>query len=80
MRPLLANETRDVVPVGRSSARAARVRSQRYARSSSGLFCRVDVELRDFPVVDAGVARLSGIGEHDAAVEVVEVDRKLCVE
>ena len=26
----------------------------------------VDMRLRDFPIVDAGIARLAGIGQHDA--------------
>ena len=34
----------------------------------------IDVRLHDFPIVDAGVARLAGISQHDAFVEIGQVD------
>ena len=42
-------------------------------------FVAVDVRFRDFPVVDAGIARLARVGEHDTAVEIFQIDRKRLV-
>src|SRR5262245_14581438 len=37
----------------------------------------VDMGFGHFPVVDPGISRLAGIGKHDAAIEIIEINRNL---
>src|SRR5271163_4191441 len=76
--PLFAHEATGFVPVGLFQGKAHLLRDvgDSFEAVLHGAFA-TDLRFEDFPIVDAVLARLSCVADHDAAFEFVEVDAQL---